>query len=98
MPDWVRAATHLATHDELSGVYNVSARTRRPTRSSARSSAGCCTGPSLLPAPAWPIRTVVGDVSSELLNSTRVEPARLLAEGFAFEHPTLNERLAAALT
>ena len=37
-------------------------------------------------------------MSSELLNSTRVEPARLLEEGFVFEHPTLNERLAAALT
>ena len=41
---------------------------------------------------------MVGTVSSELLNSTRVEPARLLAEGFTFEHPTLDARLAAALT
>ena len=40
--------------------------------------------------------TLAGTVSSELLNSTRVEPARLLAEGFTFEHPTLSSRLDAA--
>jgi NAD dependent epimerase/dehydratase family enzyme len=37
-------------------------------------------------------------VSSELHSSTRLDPARLLEEGFVFEHPTLNEQLAAALT
>ena len=48
--------------------------TRRPTPSSAATLGRMLHRPSVLPAPAWPIRKVVGDISSELLNSTRVEP------------------------
>ena len=50
-----------------------------------------------MPVPAAPIRLALGAVSSELLNSTRVEPARLLEAGFGFDHPTLESRVAAAL-
>ena len=53
--------------------------------------------PAVVPVPAFALNTLAGTVSSELLNSTRVEPARLLAEGFSFDHPTLEERLTAAL-
>ncbi len=98
MSDWVRAATHLATHDDASGVYNVSAPNATTNAEFGKTLARLLHRPSVLPTPSWPIKKVIGDISSELLNSTRVEPARLLAEGFTFEHPTLNERLAAALT
>ena len=96
--DWLRAATLLATHDECAGVYNVSAPNATTNAEFGKELGRMLHRPSVLPAPAWPIKKVVGDVSSELLNSTRVEPARLLAEGFEFEHPTLNARLAAALS
>jgi uncharacterized protein (TIGR01777 family) len=98
MPDWVRAATHLAVDDDASGVYNVSAPNATTNADFGKELGRMLHRPSVLPAPAWVIRKIVGDVSSELLNSTRVEPARLLEEGFVFEHPTLNQRLAAALT
>jgi uncharacterized protein (TIGR01777 family) len=98
MPDWVRAATHLATHDESSGAYNVSAPHATTNAEFGKALGRMLHRPAVVPVPARAIRTVAGAVSSELLNSTRVEPARLLAEGFAFEHPTLNERLACALT
>lgn len=98
MPDWLRAATHLAVDDDASGVYNVSAPNATTNADFGRELGRMLHRPAVLPAPSWAIRRVVGDVSSELLNSTRVEPARLLEEGFVFEHPTLNERLAAALT
>lgn len=98
MRDWVRAATHLAIHEDSAGVYNVSAPNATTNAEFGKELGRMLHRPSVLPVPAWPIRKVVGDVSSELLNSTRVEPARLVAEGFEFEHPTLNARLAAALT
>jgi uncharacterized protein (TIGR01777 family) len=98
MRDWVRAATHLAVHDGSSGVYNVSAPNPTTNAEFGKELGRMLHRPAVLPAPTWAIRRVVGDVSSELLNSTRVEPARLLEEGFVFEHSTLNERLAAALT
>ena len=98
MRDWVRAATHLAVDGGASGVYNVSAPNPTTNAEFGKELGRMLHRPAVLPAPTWAIRRVVGDVSSELLNSTRVEPARLLEEGFVFEHPTLNERLAAALT
>ena len=54
LPDWVRAATYLATNDEARGVYNVSAPERDDQRaSSAGTSPGCCTGPRRCPVPAF---------------------------------------------
>jgi uncharacterized protein (TIGR01777 family) len=97
MPDWVRAATYLATHDAARGVYSLSAPHPSTNGEFARELARMLHRPSALAMPAWPIRKAVGAVSSELLSSTRVEPARLLAEGFEFEHPTLHGRLTAAL-
>jgi uncharacterized protein len=97
MSDWVRAATYLATHDAARGVYNLSAPHPSTNGEFARELARMLHRPSAVAMPAWPIRKAVGAVSSELLSSTRVEPARLLAEGFEFEHPTLQSRLTAAL-
>ena len=97
MPDWVRAATYLAEQPEAAGPYNLSAPNATTNREFARELARMLHRPAVVPAPSWPIRKLVGAVSSELLNSTRVEPARLLAEGFTFEHPTLDDRIAAAL-
>lgn len=96
--DWVRAATHLAADDDAHGVYNVSGPNPTTNAEFGKELGRMLHRPSVVPVPAFPIRKVVGRVSTELLNSTRVEPARLLAEGFEFEHPTLNLRLAAALT
>src|SRR3954454_11931724 len=98
MSDWVRAATYLAGDDTARGAYNLSAPQPTTNAEFARELARMLHRPAVVPVPAWPIRKVVGPVSSELLGSTRVEPARLLEEGFVFDHQTLNARLAAALT
>jgi uncharacterized protein (TIGR01777 family) len=94
--DWVRAATFLAAGD-CEGVFNVSAPNPTTNAEFGRELARQLHRPSVVPVPAAPIRLALGAVSSELLNSTRVEPARLLEAGFGFDHPTLESRLAAAL-
>lgn len=98
MSDWVRAATYLAGKDTARGAYNLSAPQPTTNAEFTRELARMLHRPAVVPVPAWPIRKAIGTVSSELLGSTRVEPARLLEEGFVFDHPTLNARLAAALT
>jgi uncharacterized protein (TIGR01777 family) len=95
--DWMRAATFLATNGTSAGAYNLSAPNPTTNAEFGKTLGRLLHRPSVLPAPAFAIRALVGDVSSELLNSTRVVPARLLEEGFAFEHETLEERLRAAL-
>ena len=97
LTDWLRAATFLATEDGCSGVYNVSAPNASTNAEFGKELGRQLHRPAVLPAPSWPITKVAGDVSSELLNSTRVEPARLLEAGFTFEHPTLEARVSAAL-
>lgn len=96
--DWLRAATFLATHDECSGVYNVSGPGATTNAEFTKELGRMLNRPTLVRAPAWPMRKVLGELSNELLGSARVEPAHLLADGFVFEQPTLNDRLAAALT
>jgi hypothetical protein len=97
LTDWLRAATHLAERDGSQGPYNLTAPNATTNAEFGRELARLLHRPSVVPVPAFALRTLAGPVSSELLNSTRVEPARLLAEGFTFEHPTLSSRLASAL-
>lgn len=97
LADWVRAATHLATHDDAEGAYNVSGPNATTNGEFGTLFGRMLRRPAKVPVPAFVLNGLAGTVSSELLNSTRVEPARLLAEGFSFEHPTLDTRLAAAL-
>ncbi len=49
--------------------------------------------PSIVPAPGWPMRLMLGEQSDLLLEGQRVHPARLLDAGFVFKHPTLQGAL-----
>lgn len=98
LSDWVRGATHLVTHQESRGAYNLTGPNPTTNAEFGHQLGRMLHRPSVVPVPAFVLNTLAGTVSSELLGSARVEPERLLAEGFVFEHPTLNERLAAALT
>ena len=54
--------------------------------------------PAILPAPAFALRLVFGEMADQtLLASARVVPARLQQKGFEFRHPTLVEALGHAL-
>ncbi len=97
LDDWVRAATFLAEQDGTSGVY-VLAGPGTTTNAEFTDELGrLLHRPTRLRVPAWPMRTVLGELSNELLGSVRVEPEHLLADGFEFAHPTLTDRLSAGL-
>ena len=54
--------------------------------------------PALLRAPAFALRTALGEMAEEmLLASTRALPPRLLETGFVFDYPRLEQALAALL-
>lgn len=54
--------------------------------------------PALVPAPAFALRLLFGEMAdAALLASQRVVPSRLTALGFSFRHPTLDEALRAIL-
>jgi uncharacterized protein (TIGR01777 family) len=52
---------------------------------------------SWLRVPAFLLKLGLGEMSSELLTSARVLPARLLEAGFSFDHATVGAALAAEL-
>ncbi len=95
--DWVRAATFLAADESRSGAYNLTGPNPTTNAEFTRELAALLHRPAVLRAPAFAFRAAMGEVSSELLGSIRLEPARLLEAGFDFEDPTLRDRLVTAL-
>lgn len=98
LQDWLRAVTFLAEHDECSGVYNLTGPNPTTNAEFVKELGRMLHRPTVLRVPGAPIRTVFPELAPELLSSFRVEPVRLQEQGFEFEHRTVNERLAAALT
>lgn len=47
--------------------------------------------PAFLPAPAFALRLGLGELSHLLLDSSRVRPAKALALGYSYLHPTLED-------
>lgn len=95
--DWLRAATFLAADDACSGAFNLTGPNPTTNADFTRQLAALVHRPALLPVPAFALRAAMGEVSSELLGSIRLEPARLLQAGFVFEDPTVHDRLVSAL-
>jgi uncharacterized protein len=102
LTDEVRAIRFLldgSGADGRSGAYNLTAP--NPVTSSELTAAlhAAYGRPDFgwLRVPAPLLKLGLGEMSSELLTSARVRPARLLDAGFAFELPTVGVALAAEL-
>jgi uncharacterized protein (TIGR01777 family) len=80
--DHVSAMVHLVGSD-LTGPVNLTAPQPARNRDLVRALAGGLHRPALLPAPALPLRLVLGGLADELLlASQRVTPTRLRDDGF----------------
>jgi NAD dependent epimerase/dehydratase family enzyme len=53
--------------------------------------------PTILPAPAFALKAVLGEFSSEVLGSARVLPAVLEQAQFQFQDPTIESAIRTAL-
>ena len=74
-------------------VYNVAQQSLRNAEF-AKALGRALHRPAFMPAPAFALRLVFGEMAEELLLSgQRVVPARLLAEAFSFLYPTVEEAL-----
>jgi hypothetical protein len=98
LADEVAAIRYLLTDDQVSGPVNLTGPD--PVRNDEFSSelGRALHRPSLLPAPAFGIRLVLGEFADEgALASQRVQPRRLLDSGYEFQHPDLRSALAWAV-
>lgn len=95
--DWVSAATYLASNEELSGAFNLTAP-EPATNAEFTKALGAALGrPTFMRVPGLPLRKVAGPIGGEMLSSVRLEPRRLLQAGYAFAHNDITDQLAAAL-
>ena len=97
LADHVRAARFLLDHAEVSGPANLTAPAPVTNTEFTAALGRAAHRPALLRVPAPLLRAGLGELSSELLGSARVLPARLLAAGFTFRYPGIDAALAAAL-
>lgn len=82
----------------LAGALNLTAPTPVTNAEFTRALARQLGRPTALPVPAFALRLALGRMADEaLLASARAVPAKLLAAGFQFAHPTVDGALAAAL-
>jgi hypothetical protein len=94
LDDAVGAIEHALATDTLRGPVNVVAPRPVTNLEFTRTLGRVLSRPTLLPVPAPAARLALGEMADALLlASSRVEPARLLASGYRFRHPDLEEAL-----
>ncbi|MGK5533080.1 TIGR01777 family oxidoreductase [Streptomyces sp. URMC 129] len=95
--DHLAALRFLMDASDLSGPVNFTGPRPATNREVTRVMARALRRPAVLPVPAPVLRLVLGEFAQDVLSSQRVLPARLLAAGFTFAHPTVEDAVRAAL-
>jgi uncharacterized protein (TIGR01777 family) len=95
--DEVRALRRMIDDETMTGVYNLTAPNPATNAEVTEVMGELLHRPTFAHVPAFVLKTVLGEMSQEVLGSARVLPTRLLDSGFTFEDPTLRQALEAAL-
>jgi hypothetical protein len=92
--DVVGAIQHVLNHESLSGPVNAVAPNPVTNAEFTRILASVLNRPAIFPIPAFAVRMIFGEMGEELfLGSQRVEPTKLAASGYQFQHPDLKNAL-----
>lgn len=91
--DHVRALEFLIENPAAQGPFNLSAPNPVTYRDFAKTAGKVMGRPSFMPAPAFALKTVLGEMSQLVLTGQRQVPARLLELGFTFKYPELEAAL-----
>lgn len=98
LADLLRIFDFLVARDDIVGAVNAVAPQPVTNADFTRHLAQVLGRPAVLPVPGWALRLAFGAMADEtLLGDSRVLPGRLLAEGFAYQHPEPAGALRAAL-
>jgi uncharacterized protein len=92
--DVVGAIQHVLSNESLSGPVNIVSPNPVTNAEFTRVLASVLHRTAIFPMPALAIRLIFGQMGEELfLASARVEPAKLMASGYQFQHPDLKNAL-----
>lgn len=96
--DEVGAIRHLIEDPEAGGPYNLAAPHPATSRAFAAALGQALRRPAVLPAPAFALKLLFGEMAEQvLLSGQRAVPARLLASGYLFAFPELAAALRDAI-
>ncbi len=95
LDDLLGAILHLAYADDLEGPVNVVSPHPLTNREFTRALGAVLRRPTVMPVPAFVLRTLFGEMGEALfLEGARVQPRRLQADpGFRYLYPTLESAL-----
>ncbi|MGH7530097.1 MAG: TIGR01777 family oxidoreductase [Gemmatimonadales bacterium] len=94
MDDLLAAVLHLLDTSALRGPVNLTAPRPVTNREFVRALGRVLGRPAVVPVPAFALRLAFGAEGAEMLRSgQRVLPANLLASGFAFHYPDIEDAL-----
>ena len=91
-------ATRLATDAALSGVFNLVTPVAATNADFTEAMGRRLKRPTVIPVPAFALKVAAGEQSGMLLGSLHITPGRLLAAGFAFADPTVQDAVDFAFT
>ena len=91
--DYLGAVLFLLNSADARGVYNVVSPNPVRMKDFGKVLASVLKRPFWLPAPAFAIRLVLGEMSQLILEGPRALPKRLLEGGYAYQYPLLRPAL-----
>jgi len=91
--DIAKAFLYLAIKDHMNGPVNVTAPHPVTMKQMSHTLAKVLHRPSWLPAPAFAVRTLLGEMADIVLHSQKVLPKKLIESGFEFKYPDLEGAL-----
>lgn len=93
--DEAAAIIHLINTPSASGAFNLTAPEPATCKDIVVALAKELKRPAIIPVPAFALKTILGEAATELLLcSQNMSAEKLLATGFKFQHPTLNNAAA----
>jgi uncharacterized protein (TIGR01777 family) len=96
--DWVRLASWIVTTEAARGPLNATSPSPVTNAEFSKALGRALKRPSLLPAPAFALRIVLGEMADALLLSgQRALPVRATDLGFSFRYSNIDEALSSVL-
>lgn len=95
--DWVGAVLHLLYTTSARGPYNLTAPQALRNADFTAELGAMLQRPTLLPAPAFVLKLLLGQRAYLLLGGQRVLPDRLIETGYHFRHPEIRGALRSGL-
>jgi uncharacterized protein (TIGR01777 family) len=91
--DYVKAVLFLLNLADARGIYNLVSPNPCRMKYLGKELAGVMKRPFWLPAPAFVIKLILGEMSVLILEGQRALPKRLLASGYVYQYPQLRPAL-----